>query len=98
MNLPENITAIVAEELFDFYLGNQSSAEAYANIDRMALAWCHEPRWLNETRELFDALLDAAMDFDIERDEIPAIDFSLYGSPKLSIEQYDEATRRGLGL
>jgi hypothetical protein len=89
MNLPENVTAVVAREFFDFYLGNQNSAEAFANIDRQVLTWCYDPAWLNQTRELFDALTDAAMDFDLAREDVPAVDHSLYGSPVLSIEQYD---------
>jgi hypothetical protein len=89
MNLPENVTATVAREFFDFYLGNQSSADAYARIDRQVLTWCYDPAWLNQTRELFDALLDTALDFDMDREDIPAVDHALYGSPVLTIEQYD---------
>jgi hypothetical protein len=89
MNLPENVTAVVAEQCFDFYLGNRSSAEAHRAIDQVTLTWNYDPRWLNQTRELFDALLDAAMDFDMDREDIPAIDLAEYGSPVLTIAQYD---------
>jgi hypothetical protein len=89
MNLPENVTATVAREFFDFSLGNQSSADAYVRIDRQVLTWNYDPAWLNQTRELFEALRDAARDFDIERPGINGIDPLMANHGLLSIEQYD---------
>jgi hypothetical protein len=91
MNLSEHVTQVVAEQMLDFYLGNKSSADAYAAIDRAALTWCYDGDNLNATRSLFDALLDAAMDFDIERPINPAIDPMMPQHGMLTIEAYDEA-------
>jgi hypothetical protein len=89
MNLPENVTQVVAREFADFYLGNQSSADAYAAIDRAVLTWCYDPAWLNQTRELFDALLDTALDFDIARPLDRRLDPMGAQHGMLTIEQYD---------
>jgi hypothetical protein len=54
-------------------------------------AWHWYPGILNDTRELFDALLDAALDFDIERPLNRSVDPLMAHHGALTIEQYDRA-------
>jgi hypothetical protein len=65
MNYDERATHIIANTAMAFYLGECSSAEASRDMDRALLSWNYDPAMLNASRELFDAVLDAAMDYDL---------------------------------
>ena len=73
MNYDERATHIIANTAMSWYQGEVSSVEAYAQMDRALLSWCYDPAMLNASRELFDAIVDAAMDFDLmEQAQRPA--------------------------
>lgn len=65
MDFNEHATHVIAFEAMSFYHGTTNSVNAYANIDRALLSWNYDPAMLNASRELFDAIVDAAMDFDL---------------------------------
>lgn len=65
MNFTEQATHIVANTAMAYYQGEVNSAEAFRDMDRALLSWNYDPAMLNASRELFDAVLNAAMDYDL---------------------------------
>lgn len=65
MIFDERSTHIIANTAMSYYHGEVSSSEAFAQMDRALLSWNYDPRMLNASRELFDLVVDTAIDYDL---------------------------------
>lgn len=66
MNLPENITQVVAEQAIAYYLGTANSVEAGNTMHAVAMHGCYRTGILDEVWALFDTLVTYLIDFDVD--------------------------------